>query len=222
MEFHGGELFESTLVGRSPENREDLVDLAEPEPSPRLLHRVTSSAFVNDPFVPAPLPGVGAEGTELLALDSDGTDLWAVGGGAASGPLAPPGGSVERPPLVARLVGGSFQELSLSGASFGPTDRFGDVAALPGTGAAWATVVPFGERRSTNTKATLARIEADGSTTTLRLPAAGSGRGSAARIACPAPEDCWMVTWGGWLFHYSDLEDAPPPLDTDPAFQGTI
>ncbi len=29
-----------------------------------------------------------------------------------------------------------------------------------------------------------------------------------------------MVTWGGWLFHYSD--GTPLPRDTDPAFQGTI
>ncbi len=29
-----------------------------------------------------------------------------------------------------------------------------------------------------------------------------------------------MVTWAGWLFHYSD--GTPLPLDTDPAFQGTI
>ena len=29
-----------------------------------------------------------------------------------------------------------------------------------------------------------------------------------------------MVTWAGWLFHYSD--GTPLPDDTDPAFQGTI
>lgn len=221
MEFHAGELFESTLVGRSPENR-DPVELAEPESAPRLLHRVAGGVFVNDPFLPAALPGVPADGAELLALDSDGTDLWAVGGGAASSPSSPLGGVVERPPLAARLVGGEFQQLPLSGAGFGPDDRLGDVAALPGTGEAMATVVPFADRAATNSKATVARIAADGSASTLRLPAAGSGRGSAARIACPGPEDCWLVTWAGWLFHYSDLDDAPPPLDTDPAFQGTI
>lgn len=220
MEFHAGGLFESTLVGRSPENRTDLVELAEPEPAPRLIHRITGGSFVNDPFLPAPLPGVPADGTELLALDSDGVDLWAVGGGAASGPSAPEGGAVARPPLAARLVGGSFEELTLSGADFGPTDRLGDVAALPGSEDAYATVVPFGERRSTNSKAIVARISPGGATTVTRLPAAGAGRGSAARIACPAPEECWMVTWAGWLFHYGD--GSVLPEDTDPAFQGTI
>jgi hypothetical protein len=224
MESHQGQLFESTYVGRAPENRTDAVELAEPEPVPRLLHRVGSSGFANDPFLPAPVPlphpPVPPDGTELLALDSDGTDLWAVGGGAASGPSAPPEGSVARPPLAARLVGSAFQELTLSGADFGPTDRFGDVAALPGSADAIATVVPFAERRSVNTKATVARIGPDGSTATTRLPASGAGRGAAARVACPAPEDCWMVTWAGWLFHYSD--GAQQPVDTDPAFQGTI
>lgn len=31
-----------------------------------------------------------------------------------------------------------------------------------------------------------------------------------------------MVTWAGWLFHYSDSSKPPHPLDTDPAFGGTI
>ncbi|MEX2105305.1 MAG: hypothetical protein WD810_00250 [Solirubrobacterales bacterium] len=221
MQFHEGGLYESTLVGRSPENRTDPVDLAEPEAVPRLIHEIDADGgFSNDPFEPAPQFEVPSDGTELLAMDSDGSDLWAVGGGAASGTSAPVGGAVGRPPLAARLVGGAFQELTLSGAVFGPTDRLGDVAAIPGSEDAMATVVPFAERASTNSKATVARIGPGGATTTTRLPAAGAGRGSAARIACPAPEECWMVTRAGWLFHYSD--GTPPPLDTEPAFQGTI
>lgn len=220
MQFHRGRLFESTYVGRAPENRVDPVELAEPEPVPRLLHSVSGHAFANDQFLPQPLESVPADGTELLGLDSDGTDLWAVGGGAASGPSAPPEGVVARRPLAARLAGGEFVEVPLSGATFGPTDRLGDVAAMPGSEVAIATVVPFADRRSVNAKATVAAIEPDGTTTTTRLPASGAGRGSAARIACPALNDCWMVTWGGWLFHYSD--GTALPVDTDPNFQGTI
>jgi hypothetical protein len=220
MQFHQGVLFESTYVGRGPENRTEAVELAEPEPVPKLIHAVSGHAFVSAPFVPEVLPGVPANGTELLGLDSDGTDLWAVGGGASSGPAAPAEKSVERPPLAARLVGGAFQELELTGSGFGPTDRLGDVAAMPGSEDAMATVVPFADRHSANSKATVALIEPDGSTTTARLPASGAGRGGAARIACPAADDCWMVTWGGWVFHYSDGTSLP--LDTDPYFQGTI
>ena len=220
MEFHDGELFETTLVGRSPENRTEPVELAEPEPVPRLIHRVGDLGFENDPFEPAPVAGVPADGTELLALDSDGTELWAVGGGAASGPSAPLGGAVARPPVAAHLVGDAFQQVELTGADFGPTDRFTDVAAIPGTDEALAAVVPFADRRSVNSKATVARIAADGATTTTRLPVAGSGRGSAAQVACPAQNDCWLVTWAGWLFHYSD--GTPLERDTDPAFASTI
>lgn len=220
MQFHQGALFESTLVGRSPENRADPVDLAEPEPEPRLLHRIAATSFANDPFLPAPLAAVPADGSELLALDSDGEDLWAVGGGAASGPSAPPGTVVARPPLAARMVGGAFQELTLSGASFSPGDRLGDVAAIPDADGALAAVVPFADRRSINSKATVARIAPDGTTTLTRLPAAGAGRGSAARVECPSAGECWMVTWAGWIFRYSEGE--PLPLDAEPAFEGTI
>jgi hypothetical protein len=220
MQFHQGALFESTYVGKAPQNRTDAVELAEPEPTPRLLHRVDGHSFANDPFLPQALPGVPGAGTELLALDSDGTDLWAVGGGAASGPAAPPEAAVARPPLAARLTGGAFQELTLTGPELGSTDRLGDVAAMPGSEAAMATVVPFADRQSANSKATVALIEPSGATTITRLPASGSGRGSAAHVACPAPNDCWMVTWAGWLFHYSDA--TPQPVDTHPAFQGTI
>jgi hypothetical protein len=222
MEFHDGRLFESALVGRSPENRDDPVDLAEPEAEPHLIHRV-GSAFVNDPFLPAPLAEAPADGSELLALDSREADLWAVGGGAASGPSAPAEGAVARPPLAARLVGGAFEEVPLNAPpeTFGPMDRLGDVAVIPGSGGeALATVVPFAERRSINSKATVARIAPDGTTTTTRLPMAGSGRGSAARIECPSSDECWMVTWAGWIFRYS--EGGSLPLDTEPAFEGTI
>jgi hypothetical protein len=219
LQFREGKLFESTLVGRSPENRTEPVNPAEPG-VPRLVHALDDGAFENDAFEPLPRPGVPEDGTELLALDAEEGELWAVGGGAASGPSAPIGGSVARPPLAARLSGGSLHELSLTGDVPGTDARFGDVAVIPGTDEAMATVVPFADRHSTNSKATVARIRSDGTIETTRLPVAGAGRGSAARIACPAPEECWMVTWAGWVFHYGDgtvLE-----RDTDPAFQGTI
>jgi hypothetical protein len=216
MEFHAGKLFESTLVGRSPENRTDPVELAEPEDEPQLIHRFEGGTFANDQFS----PGGPVAGSELLALDSNATDLWAVGGGAASGPAAPEGGAVARPPLAARLVGDVFEEVAQDPGLFGEADRFGDVAAIPAGGDAIATVVPFAERRSANSKAVVARLSPDGTTAITRLPAAGAGRGSAARIACPAPEECWLVTWAGWLFRYSDGDVLPE--DTEPAFQGTI
>ncbi len=220
IEAFAGAFYETSLVGRAPENRTDPVELAEPESTPRLIHRIDPGpVFSTNPFTPAPLPGVPDDGTELLGLDGAGFNLWAVGGGAASGPSAPAGDAVARPPLVAHLTGTGFEEVTPD-ATFSPSTRFTDVAVLPGSDAAWVTAVPFGERRSVNAKATVARIEADGTTTVDRLPAAGAGRGSAARIACPGVNECWMVTRAGWLFHYSDGTELPQ--DTEPAFQGTI
>ena len=216
----GAALVESTLVGRRPENSDEPVDLASPEATPALLHRLVGNSFVNDPFTPAPRTGVPDE-AEMLGLDSDGSQLWAVGGGAASGPSAPSGGSVARPPLAARQVsGGAFSEVPLPPASFGSTERFTDVAAVPGTSTAWTTSVPFADRRSTNVKAKVARIEANGSVTTTSLPVSGAGRGSAARIAFSGPNEGWMVTQAGWLFHYTD--GTAYPRNTDPAWQRTI
>lgn len=228
MRFHDGELFEATLVGRSPENVEEAVDLADPEPVPRLLHRLEGPNFVNDPFEPEALEEIPEDGSELLALGGDGTDLWAVGGGAASSsgppaegdPRAEEGGVVGRGPLAARLVGDSFEELSLTGDELAPAERFGDVAAIPGTGEALVAVVPFADRRSVNSKATVARIGADGTVATARLPTAGAGRGSAARVACPAADECWMVTRAGWIFRWSD--GGALPRDDHPAFEETI
>ena len=60
--------------------------------------------FADDPFMPA-FEADG--GSELLALDALGSDAWAVGGGAASGPAVPSrgvDGVVPRPPLAAVLA----------------------------------------------------------------------------------------------------------------------
>ena len=52
----------------------------------------------------------------------------------------------------------------------------------------------------------------------MSLPEASWGRGSAAKIAFTGPNDGWLVTYAGWLFHYTD--GALPPRDGDPAYSG--
>ena len=219
IEPFGDGFVESTLVGKRPETP-GAPDLAEPESEPRLLHRIAGTVFTNDPFTVDDEAGVPADGTELLALDSDGTELWAGGGGAASGPSAPSGGAVPRSPVVLRSSGGVFEQLPLDGGLFGSNDRITDIAGVPGTDSAWAAVQPFADRRATNVKAVVAHIAADGSATVTRLPSSGAGRGSAARIEFTSPTEGWLVTYGGWLFHYTD--GTPLPADTDPALRGTI
>jgi len=220
MEAHAGTIYESTLIGRAPENAEP-ADVSPPEtPKPRVIHTVSNEVFQTDPFQPADREEVPDDGTELLALDSDGAQLWAVGGGAASGPSAPDGASVARPPLAARLTDAGFTEIALDEDAFGATERFTDVAAVPGTDTAWVTSVPYADRRSTNAKAKVALIAADGTTSAIRLPVSGAGRGSAARIAFTGPDEGWLVTRAGWLFHYTD--GRARERDGNPAFQSVI
>jgi hypothetical protein len=215
--------YETVLVGSTPGDASDNVSgfLFEPEGDhPRLIHRIQNGVFTNDLFLPQDLPAVPPSGSELLALGSDGTKLWAVGGGAGSGPAAPAGGRVPRPPLAVRLQNGTWTQVAFDASPFALTDRFADVAPVPGTNTAWVAV----DREGDLTRlAEVARISAeDGTVAITRLPDAGPGRGSAAKIAFTAPNEGWMVTSDGWLFHYSD--PAAPPLvqDTDPAFRGPI
>ncbi len=222
---HRGQVLESTYVGPAPGAQGAQPYLAAPEPVPALLHRIDGTTFANDPFAPAELPGVPADGTELRSLDTDGTTAWAVGGGANSGPSAADG-FVARPPIAVRKDGdGPWQELALQGDV--PTDRwFGSVAAVPGTRAAWATVsntevagaTPSGE----TTAPSVASISEDGLVRIERLDdrEGGSARGAATAVACPAADDCWLATAKGYLYRRTD--GATYDRDTDPAFQGTI
>jgi hypothetical protein len=220
---HGGALFESALVGREPGDR-IAPELADPEPAPRLLHRIDGETFANDAFVPGTFE---TGGTEVWGLDSDGTTAWAVGGGAISGPSLTDA-FFERPPLAARLgTDGSWDELTLTFSGDAPegTPSFGDVAAIPGTSTAWVAVRPDGAFGwGGDGQATVARIAATGVTTYQTLgDDADPDKGAAWRIACPAANDCWLATGSGFLYRWSDPA-APPsyPRDTDPAFQGTI
>jgi hypothetical protein len=53
--------------------------------------------------------------------------------------------------------------------------------------------------------------------------AAGTGpKGAASKLTCPAPNDCWLATSQGWLFHLSTAAERYLPLDGDPAFAGLI
>ncbi|HEY6781062.1 MAG TPA: hypothetical protein VI111_08915 [Thermoleophilaceae bacterium] len=218
---HGGELFESTLVGKQAGTKSS-ADLADPEDAPRLLHRITGETFANDPFVPA---SFSDGGTELRALDGDDQTAWAVGGGAVSGPATTSGLFAERPPLAARLEDDSWQELTLSGDQLGDDSIFADVAAVPGTLSAWAVVRPgdvLGDAE--DLQPSVAHIGESGETQLETLAGPGEpAKGAAWRIACPATDDCWLATARGYLYRLVDPTAAPIyPRDEDPAFQGTI
>jgi hypothetical protein len=219
----GGGFAETALVGAQREDRTTPVNLAAPEPAPILVHELHGAAFANTLAAALPRGGVPLDGTELLAADAaPGNVPWFTGGGAASGPSAPAEDSVARPPIVLRQVGGVHHELPLDEAPFGAHDRFVDVAAVPGTGDAWTAVQSYAERGSTTARARVAHVRPDGSATVEQLPAGGAGRGAAARIEMVAPDEGWLVTNAGWIFHYVDPAAPPRARDADPAFDRLI
>ena len=221
LDYFGGTFYETTFVGAAPEDRTDPASLGSPEPmGPILIHRLQNGSFQDVNYLPPPYPGAPSDGAEMLSVHDDGSDLWFAGGGAASGPDAPQDGSVARPPLLAHLVGPFYQNVPFDQAQFGPTDRFVDVAPVAGTSTAWVADQPFADRASTTAHATVALVGANGTTQAQTLPSSGAGRGAAALVAFSGPNEGWMATTAGWLFHYTD--GTVYPQDTDPAFQGTI
>jgi len=221
LEFFQGTLFETVFAGVQREDPDTKVELGQPEQVPYLIHKLVAGAFHNEPFAPLPRPDVPSQGTEMLGMDADDSDLWFVGGGAASGPDVPEDGSVvPRPPIAVHLVPPFYQQVAIDESQFGPTERFVDVAAVPGTSTAWVASQPFADRASVTAKARVARLGADGSTEVFRVPSSGSGRGSAARIAFSGPNEGWVATSAGWLFHYTD--GTQYPQNDDSAFASLI
>lgn len=223
----GGRYLETTLVGVQPEDGTTPVTLAFPEFQPFLIHSFGSDGgFRDEPFLPAHVEGAPDDGTELLAASADPSGVnapWFVGGGAASGPDAPSGDDVPRGPIAVRYADGFYRELPLDQTLFGPHDRFTDVSAVPGGDDAWATVQSFAERGSTTAKARVVHLRPDGGAQVFTLPASGAGRGAAARVAFTSPTEGWLVTNGGWLFHYGDPSAlAGRAADADPAFEQLI
>ena len=163
-----------------------------------------------------------AEGTELLSAKSDGNELWFSGGGAASGPAAAKAshGVVPSLPVLVHFVVPFYEQVPIDTSLFGEEDRFVDVAPVPGrrrVGRRPALRRPRqhhgqGEGRADRSASGAARVDT--------LPASGAGRGSAQLIAATGPEEAWLATSAGWLFHYSN--GTVLPEDTDPSWAGTI
>ncbi len=161
-----------------------------------------------------------ADGIELLSAKADTSDLWFSGGGTASGPAAPHEGSFPSPPIAVHYNGTFFLLAPIDPSLFGDEGRFVDISPVPETESAWVADQALAERGSATDKAKVALIGADGSATVETLPASGAGRGSAQLVASIGPEEAWMATSAGWLFHYTNGTILPE--DSDPAFATTI
>jgi hypothetical protein len=222
----GGTLWESAHVGPAPSLSKAPI-LRDPEGAPVLLHRIEGGAFPNDPMVPTAIPGVALEGTELRAFDAAGGVAWAAGGGARSGPAAA-SGPVQRVPFAARLEATGWVEVPVHGDGFVLPEAFVDVAALPG-GDAWMALSNFSTAAfepkqgagGLGNQPRVAFVAEDGATAVEQLAGEGDPvRGAAVRVACPAPDDCWLATALGYVYRWGDA--GPYQRDTHPAFQGTI
>ncbi|HEU0251354.1 MAG TPA: hypothetical protein VFR48_11590 [Solirubrobacteraceae bacterium] len=221
LAYFGGTFYESTFVGAQPGNQGGPVSLSSPEPEgPVLIHRLAGGTFLDTSYRPYQYPGQPSEGVELLSAKSDGTDLWFSGGGAASGPAAPREGSVPAAPIAVRYDEPFFLQDPLDPSQFGSEDRFVDISPVPGTESAWVADQPYLQRASATAKAKVALIEPGGDARIETLPSSGPGRGSAQIIAATGPEEAWMATSAGWLFHYTN--GAVLAEDTDPNWAGTI
>jgi hypothetical protein len=191
-----------------------------------------------------PLPRYGIDPSSkpvapyTLAGLSLGSDYLPSGQGPATPQVWAVAGRVNEPeprasegvahPIALRYSGGLWSQV-LGGGSPGGNDPFGagetpvGVAPEPGAAAAWVTL------RSEDSEAHVDRVSA-GATAGAAGAVAGrevlgaaqsvGQRGEAGPIACPAPEDCWLATTRGWLFHYTNGHQ--PPQDGDPNFAGVI
>jgi hypothetical protein len=156
----------------------------------------------------------------LLSVKADETDLWFSGGGAASGPDAPSNGSVASPPIAVHYKNSFFQQAPIETSLFGSEDRFVSISPVPGTENAWVADQALDERASSTDKAKVALIGSDGSARVETLPGSGAGRGSAQLVAAIGPEEAWLATSAGWLFHYTNGTILPE--DSDPSWASTI
>lgn len=234
MRLFGEHIYESVRL--APGDR-----LTDPESplAPPVLHRIasagvqpTSISLQPSSASGAPIPeyATGEFPTALgfLHLSADAQALWGAAGPAA----ATPQGSAPGEVTVVRYANGTWsQSLGADADPVGGNPFEGDVvegiAAEPGSESAWIALDTQSDaaQPSPLADAIVARISASGAISdeqTLPLPGEGvAAKGAAARIACPAPHECWLATTQGWLFHL-----APPgssqPLDTDPDFDGPI
>ncbi len=215
MAVFGGSVFESVraAAGAVP---------GETSEQPNLLHQIveesTAPEFVS--ILQSPAISYGGARPEELAgfqISADSSALWGIAGRAG------PTGS-GTPVIAFRYTGENVEQLKFkdSAGLFAALPLISAIAAVPGQEEAWVGYVPpveFGHPRSV---ARLALLHSDGTVDTeTLLPSETeelSRKGAVGAIACPAAEQCWMATTGGWLFHLGpDL-----PRDEAPAMHQLI
>jgi hypothetical protein len=105
------------------------------------------------------------------------------------------------------------------------------IAAEPGSDTAWVALddVHDAAHPARSATAHLIHVRSEGAEPIVdeaTLPEGADAElgptGAGARLACPAPSDCWMATTQGFLYHYSTAAEEQIGQDPDPAFQTLI
>ncbi|HEY6759525.1 MAG TPA: hypothetical protein VI318_08550 [Baekduia sp.] len=213
LAFHQGGLYESVRVAD-----DDVVAPGESAQRPYLLHQVIEDS--SSPFTPlfpsTPIDYAGSPPSKVTALHlaSTASGLYAIAGAVIDA----------APSIVLRGGASGFDQVALSDPQgvFAPGVRINSVAADPDGDGVWIAYVPRSEAPFPDVLARVARLHVDGTVEPVAaLPGPGDGiarKGTASKIACPAPGQCWLATSNGWLFHLGDSL----PRDDEPAMHALI
>jgi len=104
------------------------------------------------------------------------------------------------------------------------------VAPEPGSESAWVALTSAeNHAKGSLAPAMLARVRSNQTVTDRQaLPSSQEGaqgigpKGVADKLVCPAPEDCWLATAQGWLFHLANAGNRHLAANGDPAFSRLI
>ncbi|MBJ7457956.1 MAG: hypothetical protein JHD02_02080 [Thermoleophilaceae bacterium] len=233
--FDGG-FAESVYAGPDSRRESDPTLIDVPGYSPiQLIEPGADSAlgFSNGDLEPD-APGFLPEATEVLALDAGlpsapGSILWAVGGGAASGPqkdqeidggLADDSPADTGPFAAYREAGASnsWQQINSPSNPDSINTRFVDVAAIPGSDEAIAAIAPGNSPQLSPAPSEIAKLDASAGTVAIETI---GNFGSVQRVECVNAEQCWAATAEGWLLRYSDTA-SPVAGNGDPAFAAQV
>lgn len=233
--FNGG-FAESIFAGPDSKRESDptLIDVPEYSPIQLIAPGANTAAGFSDGDLEPDAPGFVPEATEVLALDAGlpsapGPTLWAVGGGAASGPQKDQeidGGMADDSPadtgpFVAYREAGasnSWHQINSPANPDSINTRFVDVAAIPGTDEAIAAIAPGNSPQPSPAPSEIAKLDAAAGTVAIETI---GDYGSVLRVECVNADQCWAATAEGWLLRYGDPA-SPVAANGDPAFSGQV
>ncbi|MBJ7354212.1 MAG: hypothetical protein JHC98_05250 [Thermoleophilaceae bacterium] len=233
--FDGG-FAESVYAGPDSKRESDptLIDVPEYSPIQLIESGANSATGFTDGDLDPDVPGFAPEATEVLALDAGlpsdpGSILWAVGGGAASGPQKDQeidGGMADDSPadtgpfIAVREAGvsNSWHQIGFPSDPEAINTRFVDVAAIPGTDQAIAAIAPGNSPQPSPAPSEIARLDASAGTVAVETI---GNYGSVQRVECVNADQCWAATADGRLLRYADSA-SPVTANPDPAFAAQV